>query len=302
LEQAMTQTDEASQPAAPGGPGLTRYTGYLLRRAYARSADLERSCLPHDVGLREVSVLAALQTVGPVSQRELGERLHVNRSVMVKLVDALERRRWVVRERNPHDRRSYALRVTGTGSRILEDTRADVARLEAELTAALDADERQRLGRHLRSLLESVAPEVLGSLDDATPALLGHAHRTLRDRANGAFEPLGIDPRGFAILSVVAAEQPCSRALVAARIGVTPPAVQGSIDDLIGRGYLGRATNAEDRREHALEVTDEGMRCLTSARRAAVAIQHDVSRMLGEPAEQDLARLLTKLINAAPPA
>lgn len=294
----MTQTEAASEQASPGGPGLTRFTGYLLRRAHARSADLERNCLPHDVGIREIAVLAALQADGPASQRELGERLHVNRSVMVKLVDALEERDWVVRERNPHDRRSYALRVTDAGRRVLEDTGADVARLEAELTAGLDEGERQRLAEHLRSLLTSVAPLVLGPLDEATPFLIAQAHRTLRERAHGAFAPLGIDPRGFGILSVVAAEQPCSRTLVATRIGVTPPAVQGAIDDLIGRGFLGWATNAEDRREHALEVTEEGRRCLTAARQAAVAIQHEVSGMLGEPAERELARLLTKIISA----
>ena len=288
--------DHTRQGAVPGGPGLTHYTGYLLRRAYARSLDQERACLRDETGMREVAVLATLHHNGPTSQRELGDLLRVNRSVMVKVVDGLEGRGWVVRERNPEDRRSYALRITAAGASALEGAWMDLDRLDQELTAGLDAGERVALARHLRTLL-GVAPVLgVGRLGERTSYLLTFAHQSVRERAMAALGPLGIDPRDFGILSVVSAEQPCSRVLVASRIGVTPPAVQGSIDALVGRGLLQIAANPGDRREHALELTKEGRRILTAARRAASRVQADVTLALGESSEAELRGLLTKLI------
>jgi DNA-binding MarR family transcriptional regulator len=284
------------QAAAPGGPGLTHYTGYLLRRAYARSLDQERACLDDETGMREVAVLATLHHDGPTSQRELGDLLHVNRSVMVKVVDALERRGLVVRERNPADRRSYALRITAAGARVLERAWANLDRLDRELTAELDQAERATLTGHLRVLL-GVAPVLrIDPLRERTAYLLSFAHQTIRERATDALATLGIDTREFGVLSVVSAEQPCSRVLVAARIGVTPPAVQGSIDDLVDRGLLQVAAKTGDRREHALELTSEGRRVLTRGRRVARRVQSDITQVLGEPAEEELRGLLAKLI------
>ena len=288
--------DHTRQGAVPGGPGLTHYTGYLLRRAYARSLDQERACLQDDTGMREVAVLAALHANGATSQRELGDLLHVNRSVMVKVVDALEGRGWVVRERNPADRRSYALRITEAGVRVLEGAWVDLDRLDRELMAGLDATERVTLARHLRTLL-GLAP-VLGveQLGERPSYLLTFAHQSARNRAMATLGPLGIDTRDFGILSVVSAEQPCSRVLVASRIGVTPPAVQGSIDALVRRGLLQIASNPGDRREHALELTKEGRRVLAAARRAAGRVQADVTLALGESGEAELRSLLSKVI------
>jgi DNA-binding MarR family transcriptional regulator len=276
---------------------LSKYTGYLLRRAYARSIDCARACLSDEASLREISVMATLLHEGAASQRELGDMLHVNRSVMVKVVDALEGRGWVVRERNPDDRRSYALRLTGAGIEALDAAHADLGRLERDLTAGLDDDERARLARHLRTLLAAEPVSDVESLGQVTAFLLTHAHLTLRARATAAFESLGIEPRDFGILSVVEAEQPCSRARVASRIGVTPPAVQGAIDALLDRGLIRRTAIVGDRRVHNLELTDEGVVCLTSARQAAVAIQSDVTRILGAAAENELRDLLRKVIH-----
>ncbi|MGH3507841.1 MAG: MarR family winged helix-turn-helix transcriptional regulator [Nocardioidaceae bacterium] len=288
--------DHTRQGVVPGGPGLTHYTGYLLRRAYAHSLDQERACLQDETGMREVAVLATLHHHGTTSQRELGDLLRVNRSVMVKVVDGLEGRGWVVRERNPEDRRSYALRITAPGVRALEGAWKDLDRLDQELMAGLDAAERVALAQHLRTLL-GVAPVLgVGRLGERTSYLLTFAHQSVRNRAMAALGPLGIDTRDFGILSVVSAEQPCSRVLIASRIGVTPPAVQRSIDGLVSRGLLQMAAKPGDRREHALELTKEGRRVLAAARRAASRVQADVTRALGESSEAELRSLLTKLI------
>ena len=283
--------------ATTGGDVVLRtYVGYLLRRVYARSADLERECLGDGAGLRELAVLATLRRDGPTSQRRLGDLLHVNRTVMVKLVDAIEAKGWVVRRRNAEDRRSYALQLTEAGLRALGGMDARLARLESQLTDGLDATERTRLTHHLRTLLAGDEVVNLEGVGETTAFLVTHSYRALRARSRNAFADLGIEPRDFGILSVVAARQPCSQVEVAAQIGVTPPAVQGAIDALADRGFLARTSFEADRRVHHLSLTEQGGDCLRRARVAAAEIQREVTQLLGADQEADLRDLLAKVL------
>src|SRR4051812_793501 len=117
--------------AQPPDPQLAQLTGYLLRRAFVRSAGVARACIPEDSHVREVAVLAILAERGSISQRELAEITHVNQTLVVKLVDTLEAKSWVVRERNVADRRSYALVLTPAGVRALTEFNDDLDRSEA---------------------------------------------------------------------------------------------------------------------------------------------------------------------------
>jgi DNA-binding MarR family transcriptional regulator len=53
---------------------------------------------------------------GSLSQQAIGERLRIDRTTMVALIDDLERGGYVKRERNPHDRRAYVI-TRGQGRR-----------------------------------------------------------------------------------------------------------------------------------------------------------------------------------------
>jgi DNA-binding MarR family transcriptional regulator len=108
-------THDRSQATAT--PPLAGYTGYLLRRAFARARDCAQQVLPPGTHPGEGAILTRLAEGGPASQQELSGRLHVNRTIMVKLVDRLEAAGLVRRERNTADRRCYALVVTPRGSR-----------------------------------------------------------------------------------------------------------------------------------------------------------------------------------------
>jgi DNA-binding MarR family transcriptional regulator len=51
----------------------------------------------------------------PLSQRELAERLHLEKSSVSRMVAEMERKELVVRERDPANRRFYRLRLTDAG-------------------------------------------------------------------------------------------------------------------------------------------------------------------------------------------
>ncbi|NYH52272.1 DNA-binding MarR family transcriptional regulator [Nocardiopsis arvandica] len=67
------------------------------------------------VSLSQGFALHELDTDPPLSQRELAERLGLEKSTVSRMVADMERKALLVRERPSGDRRSYRLRITGRG-------------------------------------------------------------------------------------------------------------------------------------------------------------------------------------------
>jgi DNA-binding MarR family transcriptional regulator len=284
-------------PRSTGQP-LSEYTGYLLRRAYARATECASACLGPEHHLRAVALLSTLADRGPLSQSELAAITHVNRSIMVKLVDDLEQHGWVTRGRNPGDRRSYALEVTDRGRDVLLEVNAELDRAEALLTASLDEDERNRLCGYLRSLIDDDELANVGPVAQRSGYLIAQAHRRMRDRAAAELRPVGVEPRDFGVLSTLRHEQPCSQQHMADRLGVSAPAILMFVDGLENAGLVSRSRNRADRRSYDLTLTDEGSACLARAEKAAQRVQAEVVDRLGVRGDRDLRELLTRIVNA----
>src|SRR4051812_30409799 len=129
---------------APGGH-LDRFTGYLLRRAYVVLARVTTACMPEDTHVREAVLLSALDEGGPTTGRRITEVTHLNRTLVVKLVDAVESRGWAVRGRHPTDRRCYALSLTSEGRTALTRMDSALDTVDELLTQGLTAHERETL-------------------------------------------------------------------------------------------------------------------------------------------------------------
>lgn len=128
--------------------------GFLLGRAHIAHREIAEAALaPLGLGPRQFGAVSILADEGPLSQQRLGERMGVDRTTMVALVDGLERSGLVERERNPEDRRAYALRATPRGRRVLERAAAAAEQAEAEFLARIPAQDARRLKRTLRRLI-----------------------------------------------------------------------------------------------------------------------------------------------------
>jgi DNA-binding MarR family transcriptional regulator len=79
--------------------------------------------------------------------------MRVDRTTMVAIVDELESSGYVVRRRNPADRRAYALEATDGGRAWLADAMRALSGAEHRLLAPLEGDEREQLAGLLRKLL-----------------------------------------------------------------------------------------------------------------------------------------------------
>ncbi|MFI7637331.1 MarR family winged helix-turn-helix transcriptional regulator [Nonomuraea sp. NPDC049400] len=121
--------------------------------AVARAADVHAA--REGLGVGQHLVLQMLDAVGPCSQQTLSEELRIDRSVMVGICDDLERAGQVRRERNPHDRRSYAVTITDSGRQRLAAAQASIPAFLEDTFHALTDDERGQLSTLLAKLLQA---------------------------------------------------------------------------------------------------------------------------------------------------
>jgi DNA-binding MarR family transcriptional regulator len=70
------------------------------------------------VSLSQAFALHALDTGTPLSQRDLAERLRLEKSSVSRLAAQLERQGLLVRERDPDNHRQYRLRLTEQGRSV----------------------------------------------------------------------------------------------------------------------------------------------------------------------------------------
>ena len=92
---------------------------------------------------------------GPISQHELGEQLGIDRTTIVELIDDLEAKGVVVRQRNPADRRSYSLLLTPKGRTVQKRASTAFDAAADEFFAPLEPGERRVLGDMMRRLITS---------------------------------------------------------------------------------------------------------------------------------------------------
>ena len=109
----------------------------------------------HDLMPRQFQLLGLLDDDGPMGQRELGQAMATDPSILVTLLNPLEADGFVARTRDPVDRRRHVVTLTDAGRRQLE--RAAEAQREAEdaIFAGLSADQRDQLRGLLIALRDS---------------------------------------------------------------------------------------------------------------------------------------------------
>jgi len=135
----------------PGPPSamilLPRLAKQVMRRAN-----------PEELGL-DLRLLMALSFVGDHDgepQQELVDALCMDAKNVVLLLNELEDTGYVVRRRDPEDRRRHRVQITEAGRDALTRARAGMDAIENEVLQALDPDERAALLKLLARALHGV--------------------------------------------------------------------------------------------------------------------------------------------------
>jgi len=132
---------------------LDSFTGFLLFRAgRAVTTQIETAISELGITLRHHGVMTLL-AIEPMSQAALVEKLGVDRTTMVSIIDELEHMAFVKRERNPQDRRAHLVTVTEQGRTILLLAQSRIRQEEEIVFAAFSPTERQQFRAFLKQLI-----------------------------------------------------------------------------------------------------------------------------------------------------
>lgn len=92
----------------------------LLRAAGSIEVRLSKNLGGSDLTTSQFGVLEALFHLGPLNQKQLGEKILKSGGNITKVVDNLEKKGLVTREKNLKDRRFYNIALTQKGTDIIK--------------------------------------------------------------------------------------------------------------------------------------------------------------------------------------
>ncbi len=116
----------------------------------------DRTVAGHPVSLSQAFALHELDTGAPLSQRDLAERLRLEKSSVSRLAAEMERNGLLVRERDPDNHRQYRLRLTDQG-RAMHGRMAATFHQQYECwVAAMTHSERAALLKGLPALVRVI--------------------------------------------------------------------------------------------------------------------------------------------------
>lgn len=136
---------------APTYRALNTYTK-LMRAAESVTSRAHRALAEPKLTLSQFGVLEALHHKGPLCQRDIAAKILKSTGNITLVIDNLEKRGLVRRERDVADRRYLTVYLTDTGTTLITKVFADVeAAIVAEM-AALAPQEQELLGTLCKKL------------------------------------------------------------------------------------------------------------------------------------------------------
>lgn len=110
-----------------------------------------------------------------------------------------------------------------------------------------------------------------------------------------ALTPLGLTPKSFGALTVIAEEGPLSQAALGEITRVDRTTMVAIVDELQRAGFVERGHDAADRRVHSLQVTPAGKNALRAAERLALRCQNEILADLTPDERDQLHGLLARI-------
>ncbi|MGB6428971.1 MAG: MarR family transcriptional regulator [Candidatus Acidiferrales bacterium] len=142
----------------PASPSLEQQIIFdLLRLNSALQRDAEEIFGPFDLSNSQFNVLRILRGAGAAGLAcgEVGDRMITHDPDITRLLDRLESRGLIARERQQEDRRVIKTRITREGLRILSELDAPLCALHKRQFAAIPQQQLAELGKLLAGLRAS---------------------------------------------------------------------------------------------------------------------------------------------------
>ena len=139
----------------------------------------------------------------------------------------------------------------------------------------------------------------VAQITDYLGPLLGRAHEAHRVLSVQALAPIGLSPKAFGALTVLAGEGPMAQGNLARRQGIDRTTMVAVVDELERARAVRRRRDASDRRAYALELTPEGARLLELGHAAVRAAEDRFLAPLSAAERRALMDALRKAVEGA---
>ena len=124
---------------------LNTYTK-VMRAAESLTARAHRHLSSAGLTISQFGVLEALLHLGPMSQKDIGQKILRSSGNITMVIDNLEKRSLVRRERDGHDRRSFIVHLTDKGNKLIRKIFPSHAAVITGEMSTLTAAEQKTLG------------------------------------------------------------------------------------------------------------------------------------------------------------
>jgi DNA-binding MarR family transcriptional regulator len=144
----------ANESPAEIPESLRKNLGFLLNKAGRHIREsVAKSLQPLSLSLHEYVILRMIESKLADTQQAAGQRYDIDRTTMVEVVDGLEARQLLVREKNPKDRRSYKLILTPKGRKTLTRAKRVAGQAHKRFLEPLTARQQEELQLYLSKLI-----------------------------------------------------------------------------------------------------------------------------------------------------
>lgn len=128
--------------------------GYNLRQAYILKITplFHKRMAKYQLRPVDYTVLTLLRLNPNINQKRLAHAINVSPPNLATLLDRLEQRKLLLRQRNPMDKRSQVLVLTPEGERLCAKAEKAVNEIDHEATSTLTEAERVELIRLLQKM------------------------------------------------------------------------------------------------------------------------------------------------------
>lgn len=130
---------------------LNAYTK-LIRAAESVTGRVHRPLAAFDLTISQFGVLEALHHKGPLCQRDIAAKILKSTGNITLVIDNLEKRGLVRRERDTEDRRYLTVHLTDEGRAMITDAFSRVAAAICTELSVLTPQEQEQLGSLCRKL------------------------------------------------------------------------------------------------------------------------------------------------------
>jgi MarR family 2-MHQ and catechol resistance regulon transcriptional repressor len=118
----------------------------LMRAAESITSRVHKHLSSVGLTVSQFGVLEAIYHLGPLSQKDLGQKILRSSGNITLVIDNLEKRRLVRRERNAADRRIFIVHLTDEGQKLIRNIFPSHAALITSELSVINATDQKILG------------------------------------------------------------------------------------------------------------------------------------------------------------